>query len=170
MFKSSQDSYRSPGIAFLWSVMLPGLGQLYNRDYVLGFFMIAIEIYINTMSGLNMSIYYAFNGELLQSCESADFHWLLFYPSTYTFSMWQAYNHAKDNNQQLMEKGVAQKDHPIYCGVFIGMTIGLLLGVIWCVGESPIFGGLLLGAVGTTIGYVIEKKFMRGQNQKRNSD
>ncbi|MBM7573285.1 hypothetical protein [Aquibacillus albus] len=42
--------YKSPLAAAMWSALLPGFGQLYVRDYIIGFSLVAWEIVVNIMS------------------------------------------------------------------------------------------------------------------------
>lgn len=75
--------------------------------------------------------------------EVLDFRWVLFYPSVYTFSMWQVCNRAKNINSMVKGKGVFIPDKTTYHnGLFIGMAIGLVLGLQWCFLAAPLFGAI----------------------------
>ncbi|WP_423751949.1 DUF5683 domain-containing protein [Heliobacterium chlorum] len=47
-------------MAALWSTVIPGFGQIYNREYLKGFILIFLEILINNFSNLNESIFLRF--------------------------------------------------------------------------------------------------------------
>ena len=151
-------SYRSPWAALGWSAMIPGLGQLYNQEYVLGISMVFMEFYINNNAHLNLAIHHSFNLDF-SSCRSGiDYHWLQFYPALWTFSMWQAYNRAIHINDKLREQDMPAKSDPVhYSALFIGLTIGLHLGSMWGIGGSAIWSGLGVGFIVAIIGFIIEK-------------
>lgn len=150
------SAYRKPWVAALWSMFLPGFGQLYNRDFWVGFPMLLCEIFCNWAAKLNLSIFYFFNGNLKKSFEVMDFQWALFYPSFYAFSAWQAYNRATDINLILEEKGIPRpKKITHYDELFMGMLVGLNLGLQWGLLESPIFGTLLGGTIGAILGLFV---------------
>ncbi|MFZ5645511.1 MAG: hypothetical protein ACOY46_18260 [Bacillota bacterium] len=160
---SSSHTYRSPWVAAAWSLFLPGFGQLYNRDLLIGFSMVILEFIINMEGKINLSIFYTFNGYFQKSHDIMDFQWALFYPCIYTFAAWQAYNRAKEINKQLQEQGIAIPERKTYHnGFFMGMLIGLLFGLQWGILDSPIFGALLGGAVGTLLGILFDKRFKKG--------
>lgn len=152
-------SYRSPWTALGWSAMIPGLGQLYNQEYILGILMIAMEFVINNNAQLNLAIHYSFNFDFDECRKVIDYHWLQFYPGLWTFSMWQAYNRAIHINENLQTQGVTPKKITVrYSGFFIGLTIGMHLGSIWAIGGSPIWSGLSIGFMVAAIGYALEKR------------
>lgn len=47
--------YKSPYAALFWSCVLPGFGQFYNKDYIVGAVLIVLEFLINLNSNLNLS-------------------------------------------------------------------------------------------------------------------
>lgn len=152
-----KHTYKNPLAAALWSIFLPGLGQLYNRDYVIGFLLLFLEIIFNWAARLNLAIYYAFIGDSINALESIDFQWALFYPSFYAFSAWQAYNRAVDINRKLSIDDIKQPGKTIFhSGLFIGMAVGLNLGLQWGLNGNPIFGSLTGGILGAILGFGIE--------------
>ncbi|WP_017378950.1 hypothetical protein [Paenisporosarcina sp. TG-14] len=78
----------------LWSIALPGFGQLLNGRYLKGFFFILCEVVINVQSNLNEVIMLSFNGEIGKAIQQTDYQWLLFYPCLYFFAMWDAFKDA----------------------------------------------------------------------------
>lgn len=150
--------YRNPLMAAIWSLFLPGFGQFYNGDYLTGFVLMVWEILVNTMGGINLSIFFAFNGELERSFEVLDFQWALFYPSVYAFSVWQAYQKASNINRQLAQEGVPRPEKVTYHdGLFIGLALGLFFGLIWSFTGNPVIGALSGGVIGVASGFLAEK-------------
>lgn len=151
------NSYKTPWVALVWSLFMPGFGQLYNNNYFHAFFFISMEIFINNMGKINLSIYHSFNGDFLKALEILNFQWAMFYPCLYAFSAWDAFNRAKIINHELNKEKVELPERVTYLnGLFIGTTVGLNLGLLWGVMGSPIFGTLLGGMVGAIIGVITE--------------
>lgn len=151
--------YKSPWAALLWSMTLPGFGQAYNGNYVMGFIFVVAELMVNNMSNLNLSFLYTLHGDFNQSHEVVDFQWGMFYPSLWGFGMWQAFNKAKMINHHLKEKGVVPPTKKSYLtgflfGLVCGMDIGLFLHFLF---GSPIITGLICGLIGAISGHLIEK-------------
>lgn len=150
---------KSPVAALLWSFACAGFGQLYNRDYIIAFTLLALELFINFNSNLNLSLEYTFQGEFKKAHEITNFEYGLFYPSLWGFSMWQAYNKArKINNDNSPTK-------PNLTGLFFGSVAGMNIGLISFVGngfpfsslfQSPVIAGIAGGALGGVIGHFAE--------------
>lgn len=142
---------RSPTIAMLWSLCIPGFGQFYNRDYIIGLVLVTLELMINVKAHLNLAILYSFRGQISLAIQTVDYQWLLFYPCIYSYSMWQAYNQALETSRF---DGENEKDHPKlrYNGHFIGAAMGGTLGIIYSDQIGPVFGGFLGLAIGVAIG------------------
>ncbi|MGQ7886648.1 hypothetical protein [Paenibacillus sp. WC2504] len=150
--------YKSPYAAALWSLCLPGFGQLYVREYFIGIILLASEIAFNILSKLNWSIYYSFTGKLQESSEIVNMGWGLFYPSVYAFNIWHAYNTAKFMNAKLKAEGVPRPDKLAHnMGFFTGLVFGMFFGLHWAFLISPVFSGIVLGISLAIIGHLIEK-------------
>jgi hypothetical protein len=159
------NEYKSPVSALLWSFTLAGFGQVYNGQIILGVIFMLWELGVNILSNLNLSIYESFHGHFQKSHEVINPEWGLFYPSIWTFSMWQAYNKAKTINAQ--NEGKQHKEVNL-TGFFFGLTFGMNLGIYWHVHvpnkcpfinvlSSPVFNGLFLGMIVGIIGHLIER-------------
>lgn len=157
----SKNQKRTPYAALLWSAMLPGFGQMYNRDFIVGAVLIILEFGTNILAKLNYAIIHSFNfSSQVNELTDANFQWMLFYPGIWSYSMWQAYNKAREINS-VIEKGgeVTTK----FTGLFVGLTVFMQLGVIWPVLHSPILTGIIFGSFGAVIGNFCEKYWTAGQ-------
>ncbi|WP_042374866.1 hypothetical protein [Neobacillus jeddahensis] len=160
--------YMSPNAALCWSMLLPGFGQLYNKDYFLGITLLALEIIINLHAHLNLVLFDSFNGDVFASHHSINYSWGLFYPALYGYAMWQAYNAAKANNRKLIGEPVATRTY--LSGFFIGIVLGMDLGLFlhdqpWfkkiAFLDYPVFNGLLFGLALGFLGHFLEKNVYR---------
>lgn len=157
--------YKSPVAALLWSLVMTGFGQFYNGQYIFGTLLFLFELTSNVFSSLNMSIFHSFHSETQVAHDTFNHQWGLFYPSTYAFSMWQAYNKAIVINCH--KQGKDTPNEVYLTGFFISFVIGMNLGVyyhhlfdnvpILSFLHSPIFNGPLFGIVFGFIGHFIEK-------------
>ncbi|MEG6586251.1 DUF5683 domain-containing protein [Dendrosporobacter sp. 1207_IL3150] len=149
-------TYRSPRTALLWSAMLPGLGQFYNKDYLLGLLLLLLEFCVNINSNLNLAIHHTLNLNFIESSAVINYQWLQFYPSLWTYSMWQSFNRAIIINHQLLSNSPKAKQ-VYYTSLFIGLTVGMHIGSMVSFLGAPILGGLALGSAFGILGYYIDK-------------
>jgi hypothetical protein len=82
-------------IAALFSILMPGLGQVYNRQFARGIIFLLIEHYDNAFSHINAAIHFDFNGFHQEALNVTDFGYLLFYPGFYAYVVWDAWFFAK---------------------------------------------------------------------------
>ncbi|MFZ3578784.1 hypothetical protein [Virgibacillus sp. DJP39] len=166
--QDSHPEYKYPTASLLWSLALPGFGQFYNGQILLGTILLFTELLANILSGLNLSIFETFHGNFKNSHDVMNYQWGMFYPSIWGFSMWQAYNYAIAGNQQI--KGKRSKAY--LTGFFFGGVVGMNFGIYWHVSflyslklfhflESPICLGLILGIVCAFLGHWFEKTLHR---------
>ncbi|MFC2950014.1 hypothetical protein [Virgibacillus sediminis] len=78
----------------LWSIALPGFGQLLNGKYIKGILLIGLEFLINVMGNFNTIIILSLNFKIEEAIAETNYMWLMFYPCLYFFSIWDAYNDA----------------------------------------------------------------------------
>jgi hypothetical protein len=166
-----RHEYKSPYAAAVWSTVLPGFGQMYNKDYIIGFVLLGFEFLINLYSNLNLALVYSFTGDFARAHNVIDYRWGMFYPSLYAFSIWQAYNAAKAHNDRILDSMVKKRTH--LTGFFIGMVVGMDCGLFWhnfsflnpyrvlSILDMPVFSGLIFGLVLATLGNFIEKTIYR---------
>lgn len=64
----------------LWSIALPGFGQILNGKLLKGFTFITLEVILNIMANLNEVIIFSFQGNTLEAVERTNYRWLMFYP------------------------------------------------------------------------------------------
>jgi hypothetical protein len=138
----------------LWSIALPGFGQLLNQKYLKGIVFILLEFLVNIRSNFNAAIISSFHGNTHTSIDQIDFKWLMFYPCLYFFSMWDA---VKDANGE-REKSPFLFLPFVFAAYFV--TIGLIYSTdikIFGVLLGPIFLPILFVIPGVIIGLVVKK-------------
>jgi len=148
--------YRSPWIAVLWSICIPGFGQFYNRDFLVGLTLLFLEFLINVNANLNLAIFYSFRGSFPQVYQVSNIQWLLFYPCVYAFAAWQAYNKAIEINNNLNDDSNEPNRRTRLNGFFAGFAMGGTLGVIYNGSIGYVFSGILGGFLGAVTGSIIE--------------
>lgn len=125
---------------FLWSIALPGFGQLLNGRVLKGLLLVGLEFLINCQSNLNEVIISSFHGEFEKAINQTDYQWLMFYPCIYMFGIWDAY---KDAGGGTTPFAVV----PFAFGAFFG-TIGIIF-------SRDYLGAVWLGIVGLSLGIAI---------------
>ncbi|RVT59054.1 DUF5683 domain-containing protein [Niallia taxi] len=165
------NSYKSPWASLLWSFVIPGFGQFYNGQFLIGIVLVALEVLINSCSNLNMSIYHTFHGELQKAHEVVNYNWGLFYPSLWGYGMWQAYNQALTINNNLREKGIKEPcKRAVFTGLLYGFVAGMVLGLFFqFILVSPVYTGLTIGIIGAVIGHLVEKLIFKGKQKKESN-
>lgn len=94
---------RNPVMASIWSLFVPGLGQLYIHRIVTAFFVIVwVVIFAYYSHGLE-AISLLFLGKVEEATSALKPAWLLFFPSIYGFSVFDSYMNTVENNK-LYEK------------------------------------------------------------------
>ncbi|WP_183187501.1 hypothetical protein [Brevibacillus panacihumi] len=132
----------------VWSIALPGFGQLLNGKFLKGLTLLGLEFIINQKSHLNQTIIASFQGEIPMAIRVTDYQWLMFYPCVYMFAIYDAYRDTLSGDTP------PYSFFPFAFAAFfatIGViyspnfrTFGVLLGPVWL----PIifcFIGILIG-------------------------
>jgi len=82
----------NPWLALVWSALLMGFGHIYNKRALKAIILLGWGVAIIFAGNVDHAIVATFRGQFLQAKEIVDYQWLLFFPSIYVFSMWDAYN------------------------------------------------------------------------------
>ncbi|WHY87030.1 hypothetical protein QNH39_03965 [Neobacillus novalis] len=140
----------NPKEKLLWSIALPGFGQLLNGKYFKGIILISLEIAINVQSDFNELILLSFNGEIEKAIVHTEYQWLMFYPCVYFFAMWDAYKDAGGGKEPYSFLPFAFSAYLVTVGLMYSARVklfGVLLGTVWfpmlCVIPGVIIGSLL---------------------------
>lgn len=147
----------------LWSIALPGFGQLLNGKYLKGIILIALEFIINVFGHFNQIIILSFHGKINEAIEQTNYQWLMFYPCLYFFAMWDAYNDAEGESRPYTFMPFVFSAYFVTVGLIFSPTFtifGHLIGPMWL---PMIF--LLLGLfIGGVIRWILLKR-MEQNNQ-----
>jgi len=98
----------NPWIALVWSALFTGFGHLYNKKTIKAAMLVIWMVAIIHLSNVSNSIIATFVGDFDLAHKSVDYQWLLFFPSIYTFAIWDSYNDAVEMNLLFAD---AQKDY-----------------------------------------------------------
>ncbi|MCD1259787.1 hypothetical protein B5M42_013175 [Paenibacillus athensensis] len=90
---------RNPIMALFWSMTVPSMGQLYIHRIVLGFFNLVMTVLFVNYSHVLTGIQYLFMGDIATSTASMDAQWLMYLPSFYFFTAYDAYTNTIENNK-----------------------------------------------------------------------
>ncbi len=144
----------------IWSIALPGFGQILNGDFVKGTLFILLEIIINVLSNFNEVIYLSFNGQIEESIQQANYQWLLFYPCLYFFSMWDAFKNAGGGKEPYSFLPFLFSAYLVTVGIMYSAKVrlfGILMGVLW----FP----MLCVIPGLVIGFLIKRILVKNLQQ-----
>lgn len=141
----------------LWSLALPGFGQLLNGQYFKGAVLLIFEFLINIKSNLNLAIISSSRGDVTASLATVDFQWLMFYPCIYMYAIWDAYRDqaAKSAPFSYLPFAVAAFTGTI--GVIYSQQfkfMGILIGPVWL----PIIFMLLGVGIGSFLKLMLVRK------------
>jgi hypothetical protein len=90
---------RTPWVSAVWSLLVPGSGQLYIHRLIAAFFVVVWWIVICYYSKLLPSLHYTLLGDFQQAKSVLNMHWFLNIPSVYLFAMYDAYANTVSNNK-----------------------------------------------------------------------
>lgn len=90
---------RSPWVAWFWSTFVFGAGHLYNSQLLKGAMLMGWQIALIALASASNAVYLTLLGQGRLAAESVDYQWLLFLPSMYLFSMWDAYHDCVEQNK-----------------------------------------------------------------------
>ncbi|QGQ94039.1 hypothetical protein EHS13_03490 [Paenibacillus psychroresistens] len=90
---------RSPRMAFLWSLLMPGMGQLFIHRLTTAFFVLAGWIALCYQSHFLEGLQYTLLGQFTKAKDVVNFNFLLYLPSIYGFALYDAYVNTVENNK-----------------------------------------------------------------------
>ncbi|HEX6923030.1 MAG TPA: hypothetical protein VF149_04335 [Bacillales bacterium] len=90
---------RKPRIALIWSLLMPGMGQLYIHRILAAFFVLIWWVVLAYFSHFYQSLQLIFLGDFQQATAILNPQWLMFMPSIYGFAAYDAYVNAVENNK-----------------------------------------------------------------------
>lgn len=134
----------------LWSIALPGFGQILNGKYIKGILLVALEFLVNVQANFNEVIVLSFQGNIQAAIQQTNYGWLMFYPCLYFFAMWDAYKDAGGGKSPFTFLPFAFSAYFVTVGLIFSSTfkmMGILFGPIWLPMLSVVPGvviGLLL--------------------------
>jgi hypothetical protein len=135
----------------LWSIALPGFGQLLNKNYVKGLLLIFLEFLINLNSSFNQIIMLSFHGEIQEAIRLTNYGWLMFYPCVYMFAIWDAVRGAEGKLSAFSYIPYVCSAYLITVGVMFSNTI-TIFGVLW----GPVWLPILFCFLGIGIGQLFK--------------
>ncbi len=115
---------RNPLLSVIWSLFIPGLGQLYIHRILTAFFLIIGLVVFFYFSHVQEAIVLLFLGKVKEATSVIDSEWLLFLPSLYGFSVYDAYSNTVENNKlydkeqrRFLKKNYQNEDFHIHKGI-----------------------------------------------------
>lgn len=90
---------RNPVMSVIWSLFMPGLGQLHIHRILTAFFALIWGIVFLYKSHILEAVQLLFFGEIQQSTQILDPEWLLFMPSIWGFVLYDSYINTVENNK-----------------------------------------------------------------------
>jgi len=90
---------RNPKMSVLWSLLMPGLGQLYIHRVATAAFVIVWSVVFFYFSRGLEAVSLLFLGQVEQATAVLHPEWLLFLPSLYGFTVYDAYVNTVENNK-----------------------------------------------------------------------
>ncbi|MEC5425657.1 hypothetical protein QGM71_19440 [Virgibacillus sp. C22-A2] len=118
----------------LWSIALPGFGQLLNQKYIKGILLVGLEFLINVMGNFNSIIVLSFNGQIEEAIQQTNYLWLMFYPCLYFFAIWDAYKDAGGGRKPFAYLPLVFSAYFVTVGLIFSPVFtlfGYLIGPMW---------------------------------------
>ncbi len=90
---------KKPWLAIAWSSSVPSLGQLYTNRVTSSLFTLFFTIVIAVQSHMIEGLHYFLLGQWAKTREVINPQWVLYFPSVYFFSLYDAYVNTVENNK-----------------------------------------------------------------------
>jgi hypothetical protein len=150
---------KTPLEKLLWSIALPGFGQLLNKKYIKGFLFVILEVAINIESNLNTIIIYSFQGDIESAIRHTNYQWLMFYPCLYMFAIWDAYKDAGGGASPYSYIPFVLPTYLATAGIIYSTKVKLM-GIIM----GPVWLPMLMCFVGIAFGLLIKAFLTKERN------
>ncbi|MFP3846837.1 hypothetical protein [Priestia filamentosa] len=118
----------------LWSLALPGFGQILNGKLIKGILILFLEILINVQANFNEVIILSFHGDIVSAIEQTNYPWLMFYPCLYFFAMWDAFKDAGGGKEPYSFLPFVFGAYFVTVGLIYSSDLklfGVLFGPVW---------------------------------------
>jgi hypothetical protein len=136
----------------LWSIALPGFGQLLNGKIIKGLLFIFLEIVINMQANFNQIIILSFLGRIDEAILHTDYRWLMFYPCVYLFAMWDSYRDAEGDRAPYSYLPFIVSAYTTTVGLIYSSSLAIL-GKLW----GPVWLPILFCLIGVASGWILRK-------------
>jgi hypothetical protein len=90
---------RKPFMSVIWSLFMPGLGQLHIHRIVTAFFALVWTILFLYFSKTLIAVHQLFLGKIPEATAVLDKQWLLYMPSMWGFAVYDSYVNTVENNK-----------------------------------------------------------------------
>lgn len=143
----------------LWSVALPGFGQLLNGKYAKGILLLFLEFLINVQSNFNEAIMLSFQGLTASAVEVTDYQWLMFYPCFYLFAAWDAYRDNRGPRSPCLFLPFVFAAFFLTIGLMYSNLeiMGILFGPVWL----PMIGLIPGVGIGLLLKWILERRLQK---------
>jgi hypothetical protein len=139
----------------LWSIALPGFGQLLNGKIIKGLLFISLEILINMQANFNQIIILSFHGRIEEAILHTDYRWLMFYPCIYFFAIWDCYRDVKGDHAPYSFLPLVVAAYATTVGLIFSSSFAIM-GKLW----GPVWLPILFCFIGIAAGLMIRKIIM----------
>lgn len=136
--------------AILWSIALPGFGQILNKQIIKGILFITLEFLVNVFSNFNTAIMLSFLGDFEGAAKAVNYQWLMFYPCLYFFAMWDAHRSATQNTSRYIFLPYVFSAYSVTVGLMLSPKVNIL-----GVNLGPVFLPMFFVVPGLVIGFLI---------------
>lgn len=90
---------RTPWVSLLWSLIAPGMSQLYNTQAIKAIFLFLVSTSILVLSHALEAIHFTALGNFVQAKAVIDWQWFLNIPSFYVYTLWDSYSSTVELNK-----------------------------------------------------------------------
>jgi hypothetical protein len=140
---------KSPFEKLMWSIALPGFGQLLNGKYIKAAVFIFLEFLINVQANFNKVILLSFHGKIEEAIQQTNYGWLMFYPCLYFFAMWDAFKDAGGRKEKYFFLPFVFSAYFVTVGLIYSSSLkifGVLFGPVW-LPMLFVFPGVIIGLI-----------------------